>query len=219
MIDLLGQAADVFLHLDDHLQTLIHDYGTWTYTLLAIVVFCETGLVVTPFLPGDSLLFAAGAFAGSGDLDLALLWFVMVCAAVLGNTVNYWVGRTVGTRVVRSGRLIKQSHLDKTHAFYERYGAMTIVLTRFVPIVRTIAPFVAGVGTMTFPRFMAYNIGGGVLWVTVCVMGGYVFGNLPIVRDNFELVVVGIVAVSVLPPVIEALRRRKAKTSAPSARP
>jgi membrane-associated protein len=213
MMDLLGQAVDLFLNLDEHLQQLIRDYGTWTYALLGLVVFCETGLVVTPFLPGDSLLFAAGAFAASGDLDLALLLFWMLFAAVLGNTVNYWIGRTVGVRLVRSGRFVKQSHLDKTHAFYEKYGPMTIVLTRFVPIVRTMAPFVAGLATMSFARFMFYNVAGGVLWVFVCTLAGYVFGNLPIVRDNFELVVMGIVSVSVVPPLIEAWRSRRRLSS------
>jgi membrane-associated protein len=215
MMDLLGQAVDLFLNLDEHLQQLIRDYGTWTYAVLALVVFCETGLVVTPFLPGDSLLFAAGAFAASGDLDLGLLLFWMLFAAVVGNTVNYWIGRTVGIRLMRSGRLIKQSHLDKTHAFYEKYGAMTIVLTRFVPIVRTMAPFVAGLATMSFPKFMFYNVDGGVLWVFVCTLAGYVFGNLPIVRDNFELVVVGIVGVSVIPPLVEAWRNRRRISSPP----
>jgi membrane-associated protein len=215
MIDLLGQAVDLFLNLDEHLQQLIRDYGNWTYAVLGLVVFCETGLVITPFLPGDSLLFAAGAFAASGDLDLAALLFWMLTAAVLGNMMNYWIGRTVGARLLRSGRIVKQTHLDKTHAFYEKYGAMTIVLTRFVPIVRTMAPFVAGLATMSFPRFMFYNVAGGVLWVFVCTLAGYVFGNLPLVRDNFELVVVGIVAVSVVPPLIEAWRSRR-RMSSPS---
>jgi len=211
MLELVGQAVDLFLHLDQHLQRLISDYGTWTYLVLSIVIFCETGLVVTPFLPGDSLLFAAGAFAASGSLDLWVLLAVLTGAAVVGNMVNYWVGRTVGRRLVRSGRFVKQAHLDRTHAFYERYGPLTIVLTRFVPIVRTVAPFVAGLGTMPYGKFMLYNTAGGVLWVTVCTVGGYAFGNLPIVRDNFELVIVGIIGLSVVPPLVEAIRHRRAR--------
>jgi membrane-associated protein len=211
MLELVGQAVDLFLHLDHHLQRLIQDYGTGTYLVLSLVIFCETGLVVTPFLPGDSLLFAAGAFAASGSLDLWLLLALLTGAAVVGNMVNYWIGRTVGQRLVRSGRVIKQSHLDRTHAFYERYGPMTIVLTRFVPIVRTVAPFVAGLGTMPYGKFMLYNLAGGVLWVFVCTLAGYVFGNLPVVRDNFELVILGIIALSVVPPIVEALRHRLAR--------
>jgi len=211
MLELVGQVVDLFLHLDQHLQRLIHEYGIWTYLVLSIVIFCETGLVVTPFLPGDSLLFAAGAFAASGSLDIWALLGILTGAAVLGNMVNYGVGRTVGKRLVRSGRFIKQAHLDRTHAFYEKYGPLTIVLTRFVPIVRTIAPFVAGLGTMPYGKFMFYNAAGGVLWVFVCTLAGYAFGNLPIVRDNFELVIVGIIGLSVFPPLIEAWRHRRAR--------
>ncbi len=211
MLELVGQAVDLFLHLDQHLQRLIHDYGTWTYLVLSLVIFCETGLVVTPFLPGDSLLFAAGAFAASGSLDIWLLLALLTGAAIVGNMVNYTIGRTVGKRLVRTGRFVKQSHLDKTHAFYEKYGAMTIVLTRFVPIVRTVAPFVAGLGTMPYGKFMLYNAAGAVLWVFVCTLAGYAFGNLPVVRDNFELVIVGIIALSVVPPIVEAVRHRWAR--------
>jgi membrane-associated protein len=212
-MELLRQALDFFLHLDVHLRAIIGTYGAWTYLILFAVVFCETGLVVTPFLPGDSLLFAVGTFAALGALDLATSILILLAAAILGDTVNYWIGWAVGPRLQREGRLrfVKPEHLERTHQFYERYGGKTIIIARFVPIVRTFAPFVAGVGAMTYGRFMSYNVIGAVAWVLVCVLGGYFFGNLPVVRENFTLVILAIIAVSLLPGVVEVWRSRRAK--------
>lgn len=212
----LWPAVDLFLHLDKHLQTLIASFGGWIYVILFAVVFCETGLVVTPFLPGDSLLFACGAFAATGSLRLAWLFALLAFAAILGDTVNYWLGWAFGPKLAREGKLrfVRQSHLDKTHAFFEKYGGKTIIIARFVPIVRTFAPFVAGVGSMSYGRFMSYNVIGAVFWVATCLLGGYFFGNLPVVRDNFSLVILGIIVVSLLPAVFEVARAWLAKRRA-----
>jgi len=199
---------DLFLHLDEHLSTVIAQYGVWTYALLFFVIFMETGFVVTPFLPGDSLLFAAGAFAGLGSLNVWLLFGLLGFAAVLGDTVNYWIGHYLGDRAYNV-RWIKKEYLEKTHAFFEKHGGKTIFLARFVPIVRTFAPFVAGIGRMSYGYFISYNIFGGIVWVAVFTFAGYLFGNIPFVRDNFTLVVIAIILVSVLPMVIEALRARR----------
>lgn len=201
---------DVFLHLDKHLGEFIAQYGVWTYAVLFLIVFCETGLVVTPILPGDSLLFAAGTFAGMNKMSLALVLLLLTVAAILGDTVNYWIGKYLGPWVIRR-RLIKQQHLDQTHAFFEKYGGKTIILARFVPIVRTFAPFVAGLGAMTYSKFIAYNIIGGIAWVAICTLAGYFFGSMEIVQKNFSLVVIAIVVISILPAVIEYIRHRQAK--------
>lgn len=206
---------DLFLHLDVHLNAVISEYGTWTYLILVVIIFCETGLVVTPILPGDSLLFAAGTFAAAGSLDLATLLVILSVAAVLGDAVNYSVGRYLGPKVLTEhSRVFKKEYLDRTQRFYERYGNKTIVLARFVPIVRTFAPFLAGVGQMSYAQFATYNVVGAVLWISSCTVAGYFFGNLPIVRDNFTLVVLGIVFVSILPAIVEYLRGRKEKAAA-----
>ena len=203
---------DLVLHLDRHLHTVIQDYGVWTYLILFLIVFCETGLVVTPFLPGDSLLFAAGTFAAAGALDVRLVGLLLVVAAVVGDAVNYAVGAAVGPRVFRreNVRFLNRRHLERTHDFYERYGPVTIVVARFVPIVRTFAPFVAGIGRMTYVRFAAYNVTGALLWVGLLVGAGYLFGNIPVVRRNFSLVILAIIVVSVLPGVVELVRQRRA---------
>lgn len=208
-MDFFAGLADIFLHLDEHLRVIIDQYGTLTYLLLFLIIFCETGLVITPFLPGDSLLFAAGAFAALGALRLDLLLLLLCIAAILGDTVNYWIGHWVGPRAF-SGRVpfLRQSHLDRTHAFYEKYGWQAVILARFVPIVRTFAPFVAGVGAMNYPRFITYNVVGGLLWVFIFTLAGYFFGNLPVVQHNFTLVVLAIIAVSVLPAIYEIARDR-----------
>jgi membrane-associated protein len=213
-MEFLHQVLDYLLHLDKHLQELIATYGGWTYGLLFLIVFCETGLVVTPFLPGDSLLFAAGAFAATGSLRLAWLFLLLAAAAILGDTANYWIGVALRHRLADRGKLpfVKQAHLDRTHAFYEKYGAKTIIIARFVPIVRTFAPFVAGVGEMSYRRFMAYNVVGGLGWVAICLLAGYFFGNLPFVRNNFSLVALGIIFVSLLPAVFEVWRERRKRT-------
>jgi membrane-associated protein len=208
---------NIFLHLDKHLDTVVQSYGVWAYLILFAIIFAETGLVVTPFLPGDSLLFAAGAMAAIGSLDLTSLFLLLTVAAILGDTVNYAVGKYLGPRVAR---FLKQEHLDRTHAFFERYGGKTIIIARFVPIVRTFAPFVAGIGTMTYSKFIIYNIVGGIAWVAICVFAGFYFGNMRIVKDNFSLVVLAIIAISIMPAVIEYARHRKReKTQVKSTEP
>ena len=208
-MELLRRLADLFLHLDTHLSQVIAQYGTGTYLLLFVIIFCETGLVVTPFLPGDSLLFAAGTFAALGALDLWLLMLLLFAAAVIGDTVNYWIGARIGPRAFSGDlRFLKMEHLERTRAFYARHGGKTIIIARFVPIVRTFAPFVAGVGTMTYGRFLTYNVVGAALWVGLLVLSGYFFGNIPVVRENFTLVILAIIAISVLPIVVEAVRGR-----------
>jgi membrane-associated protein len=210
--ELLHHALDAILHLDRSLHGVIQDYGVWTYLILFLIVFCETGLVVTPFLPGDSLLFAVGTFAAAGALDLGLSLVLLTAAAVGGDALNYAIGARVGPAVFRRDdvRFLNRKHLERTHAFYERYGPATIVIARFVPIVRTFAPFVAGIGRMTYARFAIYNVTGAVLWVLGLVLAGYAFGNIPVVRRNFSLVILAIVALSVLPGVVEAWRQARA---------
>ena len=200
------------LHLDQYLEAHVADYGPWIYVILFAVVFCETGLVVTPFLPGDSLLFAVGALAAGGSLKVHLLFGLLLAAAVIGDTVNYQIGHFVGPKVWSrpNSRWLKREHLDRTHAFYEKYGGKTIILARFVPIVRTFAPFVAGVGSMTYSRFLAFNVVGGVLWVALLLYAGYFFGTRPIVKENFGLVVIAIIVISILPAAWEIWRARRA---------
>lgn len=210
MVDLLLQLVDFILHLDVHLDELVAGYGTWIYAILFLIIFCETGLVVLPLLPGDSLLFAAGAVAASGRLDIVGLCILLITAAVLGNAVNYWIGRLAGHELQRRfPRLIKQRYLDQTRAYFERYGGKTIIIARFVPIVRTVAPFAAGVGRMTNLRYQFYNVTGSVLWVLLLVPAGYFFANVPIVKKNFSAVIIGIIIISVLPAVIEFIRERR----------
>lgn len=226
-MDILKWLLDFVLHLDKHLSPIIQEYGAWTYLLLFLIVFCETGLVVTPILPGDSLLFAAGAFAVGGTifgtggtepgaLDVTWLLLLLSVAAVLGDAVNYAVGNFMGPKVLsRDGRFLKKKYIDRTHQFYERHGGMTIILARFVPIVRTFAPFLAGVGTMTYWKFASYNIVGGILWVATFIIGGYFFGHLEFVQKNFTYVTLAIIGISVLPMVFEVWRaRREPKTPA-----
>jgi membrane-associated protein len=212
---LIGGLWDLVIHLDRHLSAVIQDYGAWTYLLLFLIVFCETGLVVTPILPGDSLLFAVGTFAAAEALDLTLVLLLLSAAAIAGDTVNYAIGYRVGPRIFRrqSVRFLNREYLDRTHRFYERHGAKTIVIARFVPIIRTFAPFVAGIGQMSYGRFIAYNVIGGVSWVCLLVLGGYAFGNLPAVKQNFTLVIFAIIGVSLLPGVIEFLRQRRRSTA------
>jgi membrane-associated protein len=206
-MDLIKQFIDLFLHIDDHLSNIIQWAGLWTYVLMFLVIFAETGLVVTPLLPGDSLLFALGAFAAKGDLNLWVFMFTLLVAAILGDTVNYTVGKFVGPRVFTDSiPLLNRKHLERTHAFFEKYGGKTIIIARFVPIVRTFAPFVAGVGAMTYSKFIFYNVIGAVLWVPICLLGGYFFGNIPFVQKHFELVLIGIIVVSLLPAVFEITR-------------
>jgi len=206
---------DFFLHLDDHLGNLINEYGPWTYGILFLIVFCETGLVVTPFLPGDTLLFAAGIFAheDNGGLNIWLLYLVFTVAALTGDNVNYQLGRLFGQKLFRNpkSKIFKRENLEKTHEFMERYGPKAIILARFVPIVRTFTPFVAGMGTMTFSRFIGYSVAGAIFWVLVCVTAGFLFGNIQAVKNNFAIAVLGLVAVSVIPIVIEVIRHKAKK--------
>jgi membrane-associated protein len=210
-LELAYTLIDFFLHLDRHLAEIIAAYGTWTYVILFAIVFLETGLVVTPLLPGDSLLFAAGAFAALGALELWPLVLLLCVAAILGDTVNYGIGNYLGPKVFHypRSRFFNPEHLKKTHEFFEKYGGKTIIIARFVPIIRTFAPFVAGIGSMTYGRFLSYNVIGGILWVFVCVLGGYFFGNLPFVKQNFSLVILAIIVVSVLPAVVEFVKHRR----------
>lgn len=202
---------DFLVHLDVHLDALIQAHGSWVHGILFVIVFCETGFVVTPFLPGDSLLFAVGTFAARGSLDLFTAMVVLSAAAILGDTVNYWIGHYVGPRVFHRDdvRWLNRKHLERTHEFFEKYGGKTIILARFVPIVRTFAPFVAGVGAMTYSKFLFYNVTGGLLWVLSLTLAGYFFGNIPVVRNNFSLVIIAIIVISVLPAITETIRHRR----------
>lgn len=208
---------DILLHLDKHLDWVIRTYGAWTYGILFLIIFCETGLVITPFLPGDSLLFAAGTFVAMGSLNMAGITGLLSLAAIAGDTVNYWIGHTMGPKVFtrENSRLLNKEHLERTHRFYQKYGGKTIILARFIPIIRTFAPFVAGVGTMTYGRFIAFNVIGGIAWIFSFVLAGYYFGNIRFVRDNFFLAILAIILISVLPVVIELLRHRDPSTTAP----
>ena len=211
-MEFLNSLLDIFLHIDQYLNQIIQDYGFWTYALLFFIIFMETGFVITPFLPGDSLLFAAGTFAAIGSLNVWLLWAVCFVAAVLGDTVNYWIGKAVGPRAFDQNiRFLKREYLDKTQRFYDKHGGKTIVLARFIPIVRTFAPFVAGVGTMEYRRFISYNVIGAFLWTGIFIWLGYFFGNIPFVQENFELVIILIILISVVPMVIEYVRGRAHK--------
>lgn len=213
-MEFLKDAVDLFLHLDRHLADITSRYGVWTYAILFLVVFAETGLVVTPFLPGDSLLFAVGALAGLGALDVSILVPLLLVATFLGDNVNYFVGSRIGRRAF-TGTLpfVKREHLERTEAFYGKHGARTVILARFIPIVRTFAPFVAGVGAMPYRRFIGYSVLGAVLWVGLFVLGGYFFGNIPAVKRNFSLVVLAIIGISVLPVVLEFVRSRRATSA------
>lgn len=208
-MEAIQHLIDIFVHLDKYLGEIISNYGTATYIILFLVIFCETGLVVTPFLPGDSLLFAAGTFAAIGALDVHLLFLLLLIAAILGDTVNYSVGKFLGPKVFTGHyKFLKKEYINKAHEFYEKYGAKTIIIARFVPIIRTFAPFVAGIGKMHYGKFITYNILGAVLWTAGLIYLGYFFGNIPIVKNNFGIVIVAIIIISILPAVIEFIRER-----------
>jgi membrane-associated protein len=216
-MELIRKLIDMVLHLDKHLDQLVANYGPWVYAIVFLIVFAETGLVVTPILPGDSLLFAIGALcARPNGLNFLVAFFVLWTAAVLGDTVNYWIGAYFGPKVFhnKESRWLNPKHLERTHAFYEKYGAKTIIIARFLPIIRTFAPFVAGIGRMTYPRFFAYNIIGGLVWVGLFMVAGWLFGNRPVVRNNFSLVVVAIIALSMIPLLTEYLRHRRQNSAA-----
>lgn len=209
-MDIILAFVDLVLHLDRHLADLVNNYGMWVYAILFLIIFCETGLVVTPFLPGDSLLFVTGTLAGAGMLDPTVLIVSLTAAAIIGNTTNYWIGRYIGPTVFqrKDSRFFKQAYLQRTELFYEKHGGKTIVITRFMPIIRTFAPFVAGVGRMPHLRFQAYNVGGGLLWVGSLVLAGLVFGETPFVKNNLTAVIFGIIFLSLLPGIIEVLRHK-----------
>ena len=218
-MDLLSTLIDVVLHLDRHLQWVVTNYGAWIYAVLFIIIYCETGLVVTPFLPGDSLLFVAGTLAAGGDMYIHALFALLTLASFSGDNTNYWIGRFIGPRIFRREKswAFNPAHLERTRRFYEKHGGKTIVIARFVPIVRTFAPFVAGIGRMHYGSFLLYSFAGSVFWIGSLTYAGYFFGNLPIVKDNLSLVIIGIVILSIMPGVVEYLRsraRRKALNSA-----
>lgn len=217
-MDFILYLFDFILHVDVHLGELIRDYGALTYGILFLIIFCETGLVVTPFLPGDSLLFAAGAFGAKGDLDPHLVFLILAVAAFLGDSVNYFIGKKIGHRAyTMNSRFIKKEHLEKTHQFFEKHGGKTIIFARFFPIIRTFAPFVAGIGEMEYKKFISYNAVGGVLWVAIFVYLGYFFGNLPFVKQNFTLVLVAIVAISMAPAIIGVIKKYTKPKAEPEA--
>ncbi len=209
-MEIIINFIDFFVHLDKYLHLLISNFGGWTYLIIFLIIFCETGLVVTPFLPGDSLLFGLGAFAALGVLELELLLLAIPVAAVIGDNVNYTLGKFVGPRIFHQekSRFFNREHLDRTHRFYERYGGKTVILARFVPIVRTFSPFVAGIGSMAYVRFLAYSIAGGIFWAACFLLAGFYFGNLPLVKENFTLVILAIIVLSILPGVVEYVRQR-----------
>lgn len=207
-MELLTTFIDIFIHLDVYLNDIISQYGAWTYAILFAVIFVETGLVVMPFLPGDSLLFAAGTFAALGALNIYTLVGLLMVAAILGDTVNYWIGHTLGEKAYES-KWIKKEYLDKTHAFFEKHGGKTIFLARFVPIIRTLSPFVAGVGRMSYGYFFSYNVFGGLVWVPLFAFAGYFFGNIEFVKHNFSIVILVIIAISLVPVFLEAWKARK----------
>jgi membrane-associated protein len=210
MMEFLKDAVGFILHIDAHLADIIARYGTWTYAILVLIVFCETGLVVTPILPGDSLLFAAGTFAALGSLDPTVLTIILFGAVIAGDNVNYWIGRWIGPRAFSGDvRFFRKEYLDRTSAFFARHGGKTVIMARFIPIVRTFTPFVAGIGAMTYPRFLAYSLAGGALWVSLFVWAGYLFGNLRVVRENFSLVVLVIIMLSVLPLAVGVIKERR----------
>jgi membrane-associated protein len=209
-MDLIKKLIDIVLHLDKYLKDLVPEYGVWIYLILFLIIFCETGLVVTPFLPGDSLLFAVGALAGAGALNLYLILVLLTIAAIIGDSVNYWIGHFVGPKVFKANsRWFNPKHLEKTHNFYERYGGKTIIIARFVPIVRTFAPFVAGIGRMSYAKFMTYNVVGAFVWIFSLTLAGYWFGGLPFVQNNFSSVILAIIIISILPGVFEFWRERR----------
>ncbi len=217
LIDIIRTIIGYILHLDKYLGQLIQAYHFWTYLFMFFIIFMETGFVVTPFLPGDSLLFAAGTLAGLGQyLNLGLLFIIFSAAAIAGDTANYWIGHYIGPRAFSGNiRFLKKEYLDRTHAFYEKHGGKTIIIARFIPIIRTFAPFVAGVGAMTYPKFIAYNVIGGLAWVALFVFGGYFFGRLPVIQNNFSFVLLAIIFISVLPAIIEVIRSRQQGKKSP----
>lgn len=207
-MEILNSAIQTLLHLDKYLGLLVQSYGLFVYLILFLIIFAETGLVVTPFLPGDSLLFVTGTLAAAGAMDIRILIMLLITSAVLGDTVNYWVGYYVGEKILEfeNSRILNKRHLERTHQFYEKYGGKTIIIARFIPVIRTFAPFVAGIGKMTYSRFIAYNIIGGTMWITLFLLSGFFFGNIPFVKKNLTIFIILIIVLSILPGIIEYVR-------------
>ncbi|MFZ5502109.1 MAG: DedA family protein [Pseudomonadota bacterium] len=208
-MDVLTAFIDIVLHLDTHLLSLVNDYGVWVYGILFLIIFAETGLVIAPFLPGDSLLFVAGALCGMGALQLDWLIPLLILAAFVGDNTNYWIGRLLGVKLLKFTKLIKQSHLDKTHTFYEKHGGKTIIFARFLPIIRTFAPFVAGIGLMRYRLFVLFSAIGGVVWISSLTVAGYFFGNIPVIKENLTAIILGIIFVSFIPAISEFIKHRR----------
>lgn len=210
-MEFIKDIIEVIIHIDKHLDLIIRNFGNWSYLLFFIVIFCETGLVITPFLPGDSLLFVVGAFAAIGSLNITWLFIILASAAIIGDSVNYFLGKLLGEKIILKNdwRFFKKEHVERTHRFYEKHGGKTIILARFIPIVRTFAPFVAGIGEMSYIKFFIYNVAGALLWVAMFTLGGYYFGNMPFVKHNFLIVILTMIFISVLPVIIEFLKHRK----------
>ncbi len=217
-MEILLKFIDIVLHVDRYLDLIIQSFGVWSYIILFLIVFCETGLVITPFLPGDSLLFAAGALAGIGSFDVTILMLVFPAAAIIGDNVNYWIGRTIGPKIFHKEnvRFLNKKHLDRTHEFYEKHGGLAVIFGRFAPIIRTFMPFVAGIGKMNYAKFLIFDIFSGILWPSVFVLSGYYFGNLPFVKKYFSLVVVAIIIISVIPIIYQIARMRFEKKEGPA---
>ncbi|NOU01994.1 MAG: DedA family protein [Gallionella sp.] len=211
-MELLTSLIDLVLHLDAHLLSLTQQYGMWVYAILFLIIFCETGLVVTPFLPGDSLLFVAGALCGMGALQMGIVIPLLILAAFSGDNTNYWIGRLTGAKLLSGTKLIKREHIDKTHAFYEKHGGKTILFARFLPIIRTFAPFVAGIGLMRYRLFVTFSALGSLAWIGSLTLAGYLFGNIPVVKNNLTLIIVGIMVVTLLPAIFEVIRHRRQST-------
>ncbi len=220
MIDFIEKFIDIIIHVDRYIGQFIDQFGIWTYLVIFLVIFAETGLVVTPFFPGDSLLFAAGAIAAIGDLNIIGLFLLLSLAAFLGNLSNYWIGYKVGPEIFKKekSRVFNKNYLERTHEFYEKHGSITIVIARFMPFIRTFAPFVAGIGKMTYFKFLAYSLVGSVMWVALFLFGGYYFGNIPVVKENFSLVIVAIIVISLIPAGISYIHSRKSSQVSPPAR-
>ncbi|MBK9160799.1 MAG: DedA family protein [Nitrosomonadales bacterium] len=210
-MELLTSFIDIVLHLDTHLLALVQEYGVWVYGILFLIIFCETGLVVTPFLPGDSLLFVIGTLCGMGALELQVAIPLLILAAFMGDNTNYWIGRLLGLRLLEraSPRFIRREHLEKTHSFYEKHGGKTVIFARFLPIIRTFAPFVAGIGTMNYRLYVMFSIVGGITWIGSLIVAGYLFGNIPVIKDNLTLMILVIIFISFIPAISEFIRHRK----------
>lgn len=212
-MDIIYTLIDFIVNLDEHLTELINNFGGFTYLILFLIIFCETGLFMAPFLPGDSLIFVVGALSASGAMNIWIITGVLIAAAIIGDTVNYHIGKFLGSKIFKKQnvRFLNKKHLDKAHEFYRKHGGKTVIMARFIPVIRTFAPFVAGMGSMSYGRFILYNIAGGIAWVSICVASGYFFGNIPVVSENFTLVILAIIGISLLPVIVTWMTSRRSK--------